>query len=137
MQEYDTGWKEHLLGMDHLRDSIGLRGYAERDPKIEYTREGSRLFEEMLTGVQSRTTYLLFKVRLRSGESARSVYNISQTRHDQAQTDYTAPVGADSRGGEAPPPPKTIRKKTPKVGRNDPCPCGSGKKYKKCCGRNA
>ncbi|MDP7560377.1 MAG: hypothetical protein QF745_07530, partial [Planctomycetota bacterium] len=78
LHEYDAGWKEHLLGMDHLRDSIGLRGYAERDPKIEYTREGSRLFEEMLQAVQSRVTAMLFKVKLTSGESARSVYNIAQ-----------------------------------------------------------
>ena len=137
LHEYDTGWKEHLLSMDHLRNSIGLRGYAERDPKIEYTREGSRLFEEMLQSVQSRVTDLLFKVRLSSGESAKSVYNISQTRHELAQTDYSQQAGTDARGGEAPAAPRTIRKNTPKVGRNDPCPCGSGKKYKKCCGKDA
>ncbi len=118
--------------MDHLRDSIGLRGYAERDPKIEYTREGSRLFEEMLQAVQSRVTAMLFKVKLTSGESARSVYNIAQTRHDQMQMDYSQ--ANDAQAGQPPPVAKTIRKKTPKVGRNDPCPCGSGKKYKKCCG---
>ena len=132
LHEYDAGWKEHLLGMDHLRDSIGLRSYAERDPKIEYTREGSRLFEEMLQGVQSRVTGMLFKVKLSSGESARSVYNIAQARHDQMQMDYSG--ADDAQAGQPPPVAKTIRKKTPKVGRNDPCPCGSGKKYKKCCG---
>jgi preprotein translocase subunit SecA len=134
LHEYDAGWKEHLLSMDHLRDSIGLRGYAERDPKIEYTREGSRLFEEMLQGVQSRVTGLLFKVKLTPGESARSVYNIAQTRHDLMQMDYSEADTAQA--GQPPPVARTIRKKTPKVGRNDPCPCGSGKKYKKCCGRS-
>ncbi len=134
LHEYDAGWKEHLLSMDHLRDSIGLRGYAERDPKIEYTRAGSRLFEEMLQGVQSRVTGMLFKVKLTSGESARSVYNIAQTRHDLMQMDYSD--ADDAQAGQPPPVAKTIRKKTPKVGRNDPCPCGSGKKYKKCCGKN-
>jgi preprotein translocase subunit SecA len=123
--------------MDHLRDSIGLRGYAERDPKIEYTREGSRLFDEMLQAVQSRVTDLLFKVRLTAGESARSVYNIAQTRHDLMQPDYTQEAGLETQAGQPPPVAKTIRKKTPRVGRNDPCPCGSGKKYKKCCGKNA
>ena len=136
LHEYDIGWKEHLLGMDHLRDSIGLRGYAERDPKIEYTREGSRLFEEMLEAVQSRVTDMLFKVRLKAGESARSVYNIAQTRHDLMQTDYSQEAGGQAQASEPPPVAKTIRKDTPKVGRNDPCPCGSGKKYKKCCGRS-
>ena len=122
--------------MDHLRDSIGLRGYAERDPKIEYTREGSRLFEEMLESVQSRVTDLLFKVRLTVGESARSVYNISQARHDMMQTDYSQEGQGQAQAAEPPPVAKTIRKQVPKVGRNDPCPCGSGKKYKKCCGKN-
>ena len=136
LHEYDSGWKEHLLGMDHLRDSIGLRGYAERDPKIEYTREGSRLFEEMLESVQSRVTDLLFKVRLTVGESARSVYNISQARHDMMQTDYSQEGQGQAQAAEPPPVAKTIRKQVPKVGRNDPCPCGSGKKYKKCCGKN-
>ncbi|NIA06398.1 MAG: preprotein translocase subunit SecA [Actinobacteria bacterium] len=136
LHEYDSGWKEHLLGMDHLRDSIGLRGYAERDPKIEYTREGSRLFEEMLQAVQSRVTDLLFKVKLTSADSVRSVYNIAQTRHDLMQTDYSQEAGPQAQAAEPPPVAKTIRKETPKVGRNDPCPCGSGKKYKKCCGRN-
>ena len=125
-----------MLSMDHLRDSIGLRGYAEQDPKIEYTREGSRLFEEMLEAVQSRVTDLLFKVRLTAGESARSVYNISQARHDLMQTDYSQAAQGQAQAAEPPPVAKTIRKETPKVGRNDPCPCGSGKKYKKCCGKN-
>jgi preprotein translocase subunit SecA len=136
LHEYDSGWKEHLLSMDHLRDSIGLRGYAERDPKIEYTREGSRLFEEMLESVQSRVTDLLFKVKLKAGESARSVYNIAQTQHDLMQTDYSQEAGAQAQAAEPPPVAKTIQKDTPKVGRNDPCPCRSGKKYKKCCGKN-
>ncbi|MCK4851335.1 MAG: hypothetical protein KAT11_08290, partial [Phycisphaerae bacterium] len=114
LHEYDAGWKEHLLSMDHLRDSIGLRGYAERDPKIEYTREGSRLFEEMLQGVQSRVTGLLFKVKLTPGESARSVYNIAQTRHDLMQMDYSEAAAGQGQAGQPPPVAKTIRKKTPK-----------------------
>ena len=136
LHEYDSGWKEHLLSMDHLRDSIGLRGYAERDPKIEYTREGSRLFDEMLQAVQSRVTGLLFKVKLTVGESARSVYNIGQTRHDLMQMDYSQEGGGETEAGQPPAVAKTIRKETAKVGRNDPCPCGSGRKYKKCCGKN-
>ena len=91
----------------------------------------------MLESVQSRVTDLLFKVRLTVGESARSVYNISQARHDMMQTDYSEAAGGQAQAAEPPPVAKTIRKQVPKVGRNDPCPCGSGKKYKKCCGKNA
>ncbi len=153
----DAAWKDHMYAMDLLRQSIGLRGYAERDPKIEFKREGSRLFEEMLGAVRERVTDLIFKVRIPlppagdeeggifavatppSGEGTGMAYAGATAQHadatgagfSQAQADREA---AMKQQGEAAAP-KTYRREKPRVGRNDPCPCGSGKKYKHCCGR--
>jgi preprotein translocase subunit SecA len=116
----DRQWKDHLHAMDGLREGVSLRGYAQRDPKIEYQREGFALFEEMSGRVDQEVAEILFKFALPDPEQARA----------QARPAPPGPGGkpglpeaASGKGGRA-----------AKVGRNDPCPCGSGKKYKKCCG---
>ncbi len=137
LQVYDSTWKDHLYSMDHLRDSIWTRSFAEKDPKTEYKREGFRMFDEMLEAIEDRVTDIIFKVRLEAGARARSVWNVSQTMHDEVGQFAMAErqrAAAQAPQGEVTV--KQIKLDHPKVGRNDPCPCGSGKKYKKCCGRN-
>ena len=138
IQVYDSTWKDHLYSMDHLKSSIWMRSWAEKDPKIEFKREGSRMFEEMLDTIEDRVTDIIFKVHLEAGARARSVWNVSQTSHDEVGQFAMAErqrAAAQAPQGETKV--KQIKLEQPKVGRNDPCPCGSGKKYKKCCGKNA
>jgi preprotein translocase subunit SecA len=138
IQVYDSTWKDHLYSMDHLKSSIWMRSWAEKDPKTEYKREGSRMFEEMLETIEDRVTDIIFRVHLEAGARARSVWNVSQTSHDEVGQFAMAErqrAAAQAPQGEVKV--KQIKLEQPKVGRNDPCPCGSGKKYKKCCGKNA
>jgi preprotein translocase subunit SecA len=138
LQIYDSSWKDHLLAMDHLKSAIGLRGYAERDPRVEYKREGSRLFQEMIDGVTDKVTDMIFRVRLAPGAEMSNVYQISNQVHNQLSAyDDLARDMDDQRAAAAPQKVQQIVRQTPKVGRNDPCPCGSGKKYKKCHGKDA
>ena len=135
LQIYDSTWKDHLYTMDHLKDSIHFRAWAEKDPKTEYKREGFRLFDEMLETVEDRVTDTIFKVRLEAGARARSVWRVSQAAHDEVgQFAMAQQQRAAAQAPQGPQRVKQIRLESPKVGRNDPCPCGSGKKYKKCCG---
>jgi len=137
LQVYDGSWKDHLYAMDHLKGSIWTRSFAEKDPKTEYKREGFRMFNDMLAGVDDRVTDIIFKVRLEAGARARNVWNVSQTSHDEVGQFAMAErqrAAAQAPQGELKV--KQIKLDKPKVGRNDPCPCGSGKKYKKCCGTN-
>ena len=138
IQVYDSTWKDHLYSMDHLKGSIWMRSWAEKDPKTEFKREGSRMFEEMLETIEDRVTDIIFKVHLEAGARARSVWNVSQTSHDEVGQFAMAErqrAAAQAPQGEVKV--KQIKLEQPKVGRNDPCPCGSGKKYKKCCGKNS
>ncbi|MBW8039621.1 MAG: preprotein translocase subunit SecA [Planctomycetes bacterium] len=137
IQVYDSTWKDHLYAMDHLKDSIWMRSMAEKDPKTEYKREGHRMFQEMLGTIEDRVTDIIFKVRLEAGAQARSVWNVSQTAHDEVgQFAMAERQRAAAQAPQGEQKVKQIRLEGPKVGRNDPCPCGSGKKYKKCCGKN-
>ncbi len=120
----DRNWKEHLLSMDHLRDGIGLRGYGQKDPKQEYKREGFELFQQLIYSMRDAAIRALSRVQIRS-EIREQEY---QHKEDTTNLQYS---GSDA-AGEHKKEPK--RRAEPKVGRNDPCPCGSGKKYKKCCG---
>ncbi len=139
LQIYDVAWKDHLLAMDHLRGGIGLRSYAEQDPRVAFKREGSRMFVEMLAGISEKVTDMIFKVRLSAEAQLSSVYQVSNQVHeqmsayDQVARDVAARQQAEQMAGEAQKV-KTITRDVSKVGRNDPCPCGSGKKFKKCCG---
>ena len=137
LRTIDIKWKDHLHAMDVLMSGIGLRSYAQLDPKIEYKSEGGEMFETMLIGIADEFTDMFFKVQVeeRTGREMADVYAVSETRHDQFNLmDYarTQEQIADSVGGRAPAQPIRVQQK---VGRNEPCPCGSGRKFKYCCGR--
>jgi preprotein translocase subunit SecA len=150
LQILDNSWMEHLRAMDHLRSSVGLRGYAQVDPKVEYKREGMKIFEEMWSGVSDKVTDLIFRMEQFDPEFLN--YLGSRWQLDRARTIHEAPTSepaalpgsrirdqqeaaiAASKGtSDAKPEP--VRNTGLKVGRNDPCPCGSGKKFKACCMR--
>jgi preprotein translocase subunit SecA len=138
LQILDQAWKEHLLAMDHLRSSVGLRGYAQVDPKVEYKREGMRLFEAMWKGVGNYVTDLIFKMEQLDEGFVGSTWVEAEARHDEAPTAVSAAgiseqqqAAIDGSQGERKLEP--IRNRDEKVQRNAPCPCGSGKKYKNCC----
>ncbi len=136
VQVYDSTWKDHLYSMDHLKDSIWMRSWAEKDPKTEYKREGSRMFDEMLDSIEDRVTDIIFKVHLEAGARARNVWNVSSTSHDEVgQFAMAERQRAAAQAPQGEQKVKQIKLEQPKVGRNAPCPCGSGKKYKKCCGK--
>jgi preprotein translocase subunit SecA len=123
--------------MDHLKSSIWMRSLAEKDPKIEYKREGFRMFNEMLASIEDKVTDIIFKVHLEAGARARSVWNVSRAAHDEVnQFAATETQRAAAQAPQGEQKVKQIKLETPKTGRNDPCPCGSGKKYKKCCGKD-
>jgi len=124
LENLDRYWKEHLLNMDHLKEGIGLRGYGQKDPKQEYKREGFELFQELLYLIKEGTIKALCHIRLQ--EVAQE-----ELQHED-QTEDLQFSGAQE-GGQAAKQP--YKREQPKVGRNEPCPCGSGRKYKKCCGR--
>jgi len=137
LQIYDTAWKDHLLAMDHLKSGIGLRGFAEQDPRVAFKREGARLYQEMHSVVRDRVTDMIFKVRLTAGTRLQSVFQVSQMVHEQLAGYDRFTQEAAAQAQAAPQKVATIVRQVPRVGRNDPCPCGSGKKYKKCCGKGA
>jgi preprotein translocase subunit SecA len=121
LQSIDTHWKDHLLSMDHLKEGIGLRGYGQKDPVREYQKEGYEMFMDMIHRVKEDTIEKLCIVRIQREEEIEDM-------REQASQDYVLSRGEDMAE------PSTVKKDAKKVGRNDPCPCGSGKKYKKCCG---
>jgi preprotein translocase subunit SecA len=121
LQTIDTQWKDNLLAMDHLKEGIGLRGYGQKDPVREYQKEGYDMFMDMIARVKEETVQKLCMVQIRREEEVQKI-------EEKRRQDYVMSRGEDT------PAPATIRREAAKVGRNDPCPCGSGKKYKKCCG---
>ena len=127
LQVIDHHWKDHLLGMDHLRDGIGLRGYGQKDPLIEYKREGYDLFAGMMQRIKSDALERLFRVQAVKGETAGAPPPPPLLSRPQ-------PKLILNRGDELAAAQTTVHRADNKVGRNDPCPCGSGKKYKKCHG---
>jgi preprotein translocase subunit SecA len=138
VQVYDSTWKDHLYAMDHLKNSIWTRSFAEKDPKVEYKREGFRMFNDMLASIEDRVTDIIFRVHLEAGTRTRNVWNVSQTSHDEVgQFAMAERQRAAAQAPQGEQKVKQIKLEQPKVGRNDPCPCGSGKKYKKCHGKDA
>ncbi|MBF0480722.1 MAG: preprotein translocase subunit SecA [Desulfovibrionaceae bacterium] len=124
LENLDRYWKEHLLNMDHLRDGIGLRGYGQKDPKQEYKREGFEIFQDMLGTVAEATVRSLCRLQIKAEVRE------DEFKHKEKPLDVQYSAGE---GGEAPKK-QPKRRAEPKTGRNDACPCGSGKKFKKCCG---
>ncbi|MHC4171371.1 MAG: preprotein translocase subunit SecA [Planctomycetota bacterium] len=118
---YDSAWKDHLYSMDHLKSNVWMRSFAEKDPKTEYKREGFRMFNEMLDTIEDRVTDIIFKVHLEAGARARSVWNVSQTTHDEVgQFAMAERQRAAAQAPQGQPRIKQIKLEHPKVGRNDP-----------------
>jgi preprotein translocase subunit SecA len=136
----DNAWKEHLASMDYLRQSINLRSYAQQDPKQEFKRESFKLFSQMLDRIKSEVTQMLARIRIRSEEEVAALEaeqrRQAQSKQLQFQHAEASAIGDEEDGGEGGPLPESpIVREGPKVGRNEPCPCGSGRKYKHCHGR--
>ncbi len=137
LQSLDSHWREHLAAMDHLRQGIHLRGYAAKNPKQEYKREAFELFERMLETIAHEITQVTMTVQIRSEADVEAVEpqeNLSNVRYQHA--DYDTALAPDAEA-EAAPGQQPFERQYAKVGRNDPCPCGSGKKYKHCHGKLA
>jgi len=142
LSAFDDKWKEHLRELEALRQAVGLRGYAQQDPKLEYKREASAMFSEMQVRIAEQVTDQMLKVSLRADADEERLlaarWRATRLSHEEAAQFAAAAEGAGTAPiGSTPDHIEPIRRETPKVGRNDPCPCGSGKKYKKCCGRSA
>jgi preprotein translocase subunit SecA len=144
LQVVDTRWKDHLYGMDSLREGIGLRAYGQRDPLVEYQHEAYAMFTDMIDRIKEETLEYLFKIRAIKEEREVSVFDFSrqQLLHEEKNqfqdvplTEEAQPAPVSYEGQLPQGKVETYKRETPKVGRNDPCPCGSGKKYKKCCGK--
>jgi len=149
IQIFDQSWKDHLYAMDMLRNGIGLQAFAEKDPRIQYKKEGYKYFAEMMEGIRDKVTDLIFRARIVGNVQARNAYQVTAATHEETSgygvgenvkelAAATATAGGEAEGGEVDNRVvKPIVRESPKVGRNDPCPCGSGRKYKKCHGANA
>nr|MCU0775711.1 SEC-C domain-containing protein [Ideonella sp.] len=136
LQSMDTHWREHLAALDYLRQGIHLRGYAQKNPKQEYKREAFELFSQMLDAVKTDVTRTLMRVRVQTQEEAVAAAAAVEAQAEKfSNVTYTAPTEDGS--VEQVTDPDTVVAEVPKVGRNDPCPCGSGKKYKHCHGKLA
>jgi preprotein translocase subunit SecA len=135
LQSIDQLWKDHLLAMDHLRQGIGLRGYGQKDPKQEYKKEGYEMFVQMTWRVKSAVIGNLLRLQLVRQETAQEIEAKRLALARRQRTIETHGGDGDGEGAnKAAAKQETVVRTTPKVGRNDPCPCGSGKKYKKCHG---
>ena len=133
LQSLDTHWREHLAALDHLRQGIHLRGYAQKNPKQEYKREAFELFETLLDTVRADVTKVLMTVQIRTEsqlEEAEVPQQVENVKYQHADYDEALGTAEGAEGGAQAP-----ASAGPKVGRNDPCPCGSGKKYKHCHGK--
>lgn len=133
LQSLDQHWKDHLAAMDHLRQGIHLRGYAQKNPKQEYKRESFELFSQMLENLKIDVVSVLSKVQVRAEEDVEKVEE-QHRKSEQAPREYQHEE-VERVGGDAPEGVSVAHRNEPKVGRNDPCPCQSGKKFKQCCGK--
>jgi preprotein translocase subunit SecA len=139
LSQLDMSWKNHLYTMDHLRSTVGLRGYAQEDPKTVYKREGMKEFDTMWEGVQEKVSEIVFRMEEEEGFQE-SVWSIGAAIHESAPRPLPSADGDSARGQQeaaltnrqSDRKPEPIRNRGERVGRNDPCPCGSGKKYKNC-----
>ena len=137
LQIVDGQWKDHLLGMDHLKEGIGLRGYGQRDPLVEYKREGFELFDATVERIKEQTVQYLFRLQPTISDLAAEVSAEAEAPSGDGQAAprfRMQPVRPAPKQSFKPSPGPAVAVKAGKVGRNEPCPCGSGTKYKKCCG---
>ncbi len=131
LQIIDNLWKDHLLAMDHLKEGIGLRGYAQKDPLNEYKREGYEMFMDMIRRIREGITEYIFKLQITSERED----GFARVHTRQRVMEHRGELSQSSRGGGETATVTTVKRKEKKIGRNEPCHCGSGKKYKKCCGQ--
>ncbi len=150
----DTEWMHHLHSMDYLKEGIQLRAYGQRDPLLEYKQEAHKMFFEMEDSVRQKIVENLFRVQIAKKEKEKEAFLPAQqelVHNERSALREARKMAEDTTLTSAAPPPgqalgearreangapqAPFKRKTPKVGRNDPCPCGSGRKYKKCCGR--
>jgi preprotein translocase subunit SecA len=146
LEEIDRQWVDHLTNMEHLRDGIGLRGYGQRDPKQEYKKEGYDVFINMMAATSSNICTKLFKVQVRRETEIERIEREDAERHAAQQSGMQMRHGSEPASEDEPPVQRAagrpqprvtvqpVRRDGPKIGRNDPCPCGSGQKFKKCHG---
>ena len=133
----DSKWMDHIDAMDELKNGIGLRAYGQKDPVIQYRIEGADMFDEMIAKIKIEVAqYVLHVTKKPMNEPRVSNVRITNTRLDTSAIDTITPVGESAPNKTSDSKPQPIVNNGPKVGRNDPCPCGSGKKYKNCCGKN-
>jgi len=125
LQTLDSLWKDHLLAMDHLKEGIGLRGYAQRNPLVEYQKEGFSMFEALMATMQRDVVEKCFSVQVTRQQ------DVQQMQEQPKPQKMVMSHGGETQDGG----PQTVKRDAEKVGRNDPCPCGSGKKYKRCHGK--
>ena len=139
LQVLDVHWKDHLAEMDHLRQSVGLRAYAQKNPKNEYKREAFEMFEVMLAEINSEAVKILFRLELASEEELRELEKRAveaqknkelKLKKDEAESLIGNNTGSSTSNTQSP-----ETRTHPKIGRNEPCPCGSGKKFKVCHGK--
>ncbi len=139
LRQIDIRWQDHLMALEDLRDAVGLRSYAQKNPLVEYKVEGFEIFNDMLEGIKHFIADTLVRVQITQAEdkySKKSAAHRTVESHGSQGAFSSAGQGNRVQGG-GDVSPVTVRRSAPKVGRNDPCPCGSGKKYKNCHGRNA
>jgi preprotein translocase subunit SecA len=122
LQTVDNLWKDHLLSMDHLKEGIGLRGYAQQNPLIVYKKEGFEMFQEMIARIKEEALAIMFRVQVATEKEMEVM-----RQPKQQQMTFSHGDGSTRK--------QPVKRAEAKVGRNAPCPCGSGKKYKKCCGK--
>ncbi|MBF0118971.1 MAG: preprotein translocase subunit SecA [Desulfobacterales bacterium] len=125
LQIVDEYWKEHLLNMDHLKEGIGLRGYAQQNPLIVYKKEGFEMFQEMISRIKRKTIGMLLRIEMADDEPEKI---IDERKLNEQNFVYSGASEGEQKK-------KPVQRVEDKIGRNSPCPCGSGKKYKKCCGK--
>ncbi len=122
LEVLDTYWRRHLQNMDHLREGIGLRGYGQKNPKLEYKREGFRMFTDMINSIYFESVKRLFAVQVVTQEAVEKFEQKEQKKEAEIQRNTTTSIEKEP-----------VKRNAPKVGRNDDCPCGSGQKFKRCC----
>jgi preprotein translocase subunit SecA len=126
LQTLDALWKDHLLAMDHLKEGIGLRGYGQRNPLVEYQKEGFEMFGAMMRVMQEDVVEKVFSVQVRREQDVEQIEQQQQRPQKVVMSHGSETVNVE---------PPTVKRDADKVGRNAPCPCGSGKKYKRCHGK--
>ena len=134
----DSKWMDHIDSMDELKNGIGLRAYGQKDPVVQYRIEGGEMFDEMIAQIKLEVTKILLHITKKENSTERkSAASITSTSVDRSAIDSMNIEGETKPQNASESKPQPIRNEGPKIGRNDPCPCGSGKKYKNCCGKNA